>query len=210
MAAPSDFPDAVNDQDALRHCYGTPGELAVKKQLAYLDRHCRRFIELSPFVVIGSQGADGLGDVSPRGDAPGFVRVLDDVTLAIPDRPGNNRIDTLSNLVDNPGIGLLFLIPGFEETLRVNGYARTVMDADLLATMTAQSRPPRSALVVSVKEAYLQCSKALVRSRLWAAESLTDRRTMPTLGQIIADQVAGLDAASAEERIQDSIKSRLY
>jgi PPOX class probable FMN-dependent enzyme len=210
MVTPPDVPDAVNDPGALRACYGSPSDLAVKKQLAYLDRHCRRFIELSPFVVIGSQGADGLGDVSPRGDAPGFVRVLDEVTLAIPDRPGNNRIDTLSNVVENPGIGLLFLIPGFEETLRVNGHGRIVMDPALLATMTAQSRPPRSALVVNVKEAYLQCSKALVRSRLWAADSQTDRRTMPTLGQIIADQVSGVDAAVAEERIQESIKSRLY
>lgn len=202
--------DAITDLASLRACYGTPGELAVKKQLDHLDRHCRTFISLSPFVVISSQGPDGLGDVSPRGDAPGFVLVLDDRTLAIPDRPGNNRVDTLSNIVANPGVGLLFMVPGVEETLRVNGIARIATGTELLERMIAQQRPPRSALLIDVKEAYLQCSKALVRSRLWHDDYKVDRRTLPPLGRIIADQVSGIDAEVAEQRVQDSIRTRLY
>jgi PPOX class probable FMN-dependent enzyme len=203
--------NTITDQDTLRERYGTPSELAVKKQLDHLDTHCRAFIALSPFVVIGTQGADGLGDVSPRGDAPGFVQVLDDRTLAIPDRLGNNRTDTLSNIIDNAGIGLLFMVPGMNETLRVNGRARIVTDEALLAGMEAQRRVPRSALVVEVAEAYLQCAKALVRSKLWDDDHKIERRSFPTLGKIIADQAGGgVDAEKAEEKIQESMRTRLY
>ena len=205
------FESAITDQDALRDYYGAPSELAVKKQIDYLDRHCRNFIALSPFVVIGSQGADGRGDVSPRGDAPGFVQVLDDRTLAIPDRPGNNRVDTLSNVLDNPAVGLLFLVPGMNETLRVNGRARLVLDETLLEAMVVQGKTPRAALVVEVEEAYLQCAKALYRSKLWEDDHKIERRSFPSLARVIADQAGGgIDVEAADARVEEAYRTKLY
>lgn len=202
--------DTVTTEGALRSRYGTPSRLAVAKQLDRLDLHARRFIELSPFLVISSHGADGLGDVSPKGDAPGFVQVLDDRTLLIPDRPGNNRLDTLSNLMANDGVGLLFLVPGVCETLRVNGRARVVAEEDLLAPTAVRGRLPTAGILVAVEEVYLHCAKAMVRSKLWEDDHRVERGTLPSLGQMIADQVAGIDAGEADARIEDSIKNKLY
>ncbi|EDP62074.1 hypothetical protein BAL199_09770 [alpha proteobacterium BAL199] len=200
----------VRSEEDLRSIYGTPSRLASGKQLDRLDVHARRFIELSPFLVVSSQGADGLGDVSPKGDAPGFVQVIDDQTLLIPDRPGNNRIDTLSNLMANDGVGLLFLVPGVCETLRVNGRARVVTDQDLLAPTAVRGRLPTAGILVAVEEVYLHCAKALVRSKLWEDDHKIERRSLPSLGQMLADQIAGLDAADTDARVEDSIKNRLY
>lgn len=204
--------DVLETETALREIYGTPGDLAARKQLAYLDKHARRFIELSPFLVISTQGADGLGDVSPKGDAPGFVAVLDDRTILIPDRPGNNRIDTLSNLTENPGVGLLFMIPGVNETLRINGRARVIADTALLTQFAVRDRLPKTGILVEVEEMYLHCAKALVRSKLWADDYRVERKVLPSLGQMIADQVEGVevDVAEADRRIADSEKNRLY
>jgi PPOX class probable FMN-dependent enzyme len=202
--------DTLDSEGQLRALYGTVSPLAARKQLDRLDRHARRFIELSPFLVISTQGADGLGDVSPKGDAPGFVAVLDDRTLLIPDRPGNNRIDTLSNLVTNSGVGILFLVPGVNETLRVNGRARVIVDTDLLTSLAVRERLPKSGILVDVAEVYLHCAKALVRSKLWAEETKVERSVMPSLGQMIADQVGGIDGEAAEARVQESIKNNLY
>ncbi len=215
IAPPRDGTDSyaahtIRNEADLRALYGEPGKLAVGKELRHLDKHCVAFIGLSPFLMIGSTGADGLGDVSPRGDAPGFVRVLDANTLAIPDRMGNNRTDTLSNIVANPEIGLLFMVPGMNETLRVNGTARLVVEPALLESMIAQNKLPRSAIVVTVREAYLQCAKALIRSKLWTGDHAIDRKTFPTLGQIIADQMGGIDVTETEAAIQESVKTRLY
>ena len=127
---------------------------AVLKQLDHIDKHCRAFIELSPFLVIGTMGSDGLGDVSPRGDAPGFVLVKDENTIFIPDSLGNNRTDTLSNIIDNKGLGVLFLVPGMNETLRVNGLGTIILDKEILEGLSAQGKAPRSALKIEVKEAY--------------------------------------------------------
>lgn len=204
------MPDTIRSEDGLRAIYGTPGNLAAGKQLDRLDVHARRFVALSPFLVISSQGPDGLGDVSPKGDAPGFVQVLDDRTLLIPDRPGNNRLDTLSNLMTNDGVGLLFLIPGVCETLRVNGRARVVTDAELLEPTAVRGRLPATGILVAVAEVYLHCAKALVRSKLWEDDHKIERRTLPSLGQMLADQIAGLDAAGADARIEDSLKNKLY
>lgn len=207
------MPDTLNSDDALRAHYGHPGDLAVRKQRLRLDAHARRFISLSPFLVISSQGADGLGDVSPKGDAPGFVQVLDDSTLLIPDRPGNNRLDTLSNLMGNPGVGLLFLIPGVNETLRVNGTAEVVSDTGLLEPTAVRGRLPKSGILVRIEEVYLHCAKALVRSKLWEEDHKVDRRTLPSLAQMIADQVADevtVDVAAADARIRDSEVNKLY
>lgn len=202
--------DALTSEQDLRSRYGTPSRLATDKQLDRLDAHARRFIGLSPFLVISSQGADGLGDVSPKGDAPGFVRILDDRTLLIPDRPGNNRLDTLSNLMANDGVGLLFLVPGVCETLRVNGRGRVVTEQDLLAPTAVRGRLPATGILVAVEEVYLHCAKALVRSRLWEDDHRVERRSLPSLGQMLADQIAGMDAADADARVEDSLKNRLY
>ena len=203
--------EVINEKADLRARYGERSERAVLKQLDHLDQHCRAFIALSPFLVIGTMGADGLGDVSPRGDAPGFVSVGDERTLVIPDRRGNNRTDTLLNLIDNTGVGLLFLVPGMNETLRVNGTARIVTDEGVLESLVAQGKLPRSALVVEVKEAYLQCAKALIRSRLWADDYRIERKSFPSLGQIITDQIgAGGDGEAADREVQDAYRAKLY
>lgn len=200
----------IASKDELRALYGEPSERAVRKQLSRLDIHCRNFIALSPFLVIATAGADGLADASPRGDAPGFVRVVDETTLLVPDRLGNNRTDTLRNIVDNPAIGLIFFVPGINETLRVNGHARITTSETLLAGLEAQGKTPRSALIVAVKEAYLQCAKALIRSRLWDPETRIERSRFPSLGQILADQIAGTDAAASERAIEAAYRERLY
>jgi PPOX class probable FMN-dependent enzyme len=205
-----DATQEITNLDDLRERYGEPSELAVLKQIDHIDKHCRAFIAISPFLVIGTVGADGLCDVSPKGDAPGFVLVSDEKTLVIPDRPGNNRTDTLLNLLDNPGVGLIFLVPGMNETLRVNGTARIVTDPAVLEAMLVNDRPPRSAIVVDVKEAYLHCAKALIRSKLWADENRIERKSFPTLGQIITDQAGRGDVEKAEERIDEGYRTKLY
>src|SRR5580704_17776751 len=157
----------VDDEAGLRGLYQQPMALAVLKQLDRLDAHCRNFLAHSPFAVIGSTRPGRGTDVSPRGDAPGFARVLDDYTIAIPDRPGNNRLDTMSNIVADAEVGLLFFIPGIDETLRINGTARLSYDPQLLAAGAVNGREPRMIVLVSVREAFLHCGKALKRSRLW-------------------------------------------
>lgn len=201
---------SIDDLDSLRAFYGQPGEPAIKKQLPQLDQHCRNFIALSPFLVIASAAAGGAVDASPRGDAPGFVAVLDDQTLLIPDRTGNNRVDTLSNVVTNPNIGLLFFVPGMNETLRVNGRARLITDAALLEPLSAGGKPPRAGLLVTVDEAFLQCAKALIRSDLWNADKQIERQTFPSLGKIIADQIGGIDPEATDRRIEEGNRTRLY
>lgn len=190
----------IDSLESLRAIYGVPNPRSLLKQLDRLDAHCRTFIGLSPFLVLATQGPDGLGDATPRGDQPGFVAVLDDRTLVIPDRPGNKRIDALSNLVANPAVGLLFLIPGFDETLRVNGTAVIDDDMALRESLRVADSLPATVLVVTVREAYLQCGKALMRSKLWAEESRVDRSRMPSLGEILKDQtrVEGRPETQAE------------
>ena len=203
--------DGITDKDDLKIHYKDPSERAVLKQLDHIDKHCRAFIELSPFLVIGTMGGDSLGDVSPRGDAPGFVIVKDKNTIFIPDRLGNNRTDTLSNIIDNKGLGILFLVPGMNETLRVNGFGAIVVDPEVLEMLSAQGRPPKSALKIDVKEAYLQCAKALIRSKLWEDDYRIERATFPSLGEIITDQIGrGDDVAVAERSIQEGYRTKLY
>ena len=200
----------VEDQNSLKSIYGEPTELAAKKSIPKLDQHCRRFIELSPFVCVGTTDADGNADVSPKGDAPGFVEVLDETTLLIPDRLGNNRVDSLRNIIENPHVGLLFMIPGVNETLRVNGRARIVGDQEILDRFPVNGKTPRTVIAVDVDEAFLHCSKAFKRSDLWGETNRVERRTLPTLGKMLADQIGGLDPDDAEEHIQHSLKTRLY
>jgi uncharacterized protein len=197
-------------QADFRALYGTPSELSQKKSLKRLDGHCRRFIELSPFVCIGTASRHGPGDISPRGDAPGFVRVLDPNTLLIPDRLGNNRLDTLANVVENPHVGLLFLVPGIDETLRVNGRGRIVTGGKVLEELTANKKVPTTALLVEVEEAFLQCAKALVRSKLWSESAKVPRSAYPTLGKILADQIGGYDVEQLDCRIEAAYREKLY
>ena len=193
----------IDDEAALRALFPPTHAIALEKQLDRLDPHARDFVARSPFALLGTQAPDGRADVSPRGDPAGFVRVLDDRTLAIPDRPGNNRLDSLSNIVRQPQVGLLFLIPGFDETLRVNGRAHLTTDPDLLAAMAVNDRAPRVAVVVEVDEVFLHCAKAFRRSRLWDPEARQDRAAMPSLRRIIMDQVGTPPAEPEEERRMD-------
>lgn len=199
----------LTSEAALRDCYAAPNEMVQKKILTRLDRHARAFIALSPFAVLATHGPDG-ADASPRGDAPGFVHVENDVTLLLPDRRGNNLIDSLRNIVASPHVGLLFLVPGINETLRVNGTATIVTDAARLQPMAAQGKPPASALEIAVREVFFHCGKAMIRSELWNPGKHVPRASFPSLGRVIADQVAGVDAAAAEAGIEEAYRSRLY
>ena len=202
---------AFGTVEELRSSYGQPSERAVKKSLDRLDRHCRRFIGLSPFVVLATAGADGRVDCSPRGDPPGFVEVLDDRTVLLPDRPGNNRVDSLGNVLGNPQVGLLFMIPGVNETLRLNGRATLTTDPARLEPLSVKGRAPRSGLVVEVEEVFLHCTKALVRSHLWADASRVDRKAvLPSFGQMLADHVGLPDGDALDREVQAKIRRTLY
>jgi PPOX class probable FMN-dependent enzyme len=172
---------------AIRDTVGEPHEVAARKKIDHLDRHCRRFIELSPFLALATVDAAGDADCSPRGDPPGFVRVIDEHTLVIPDRPGNRLVDSFLNVAERPGVGLLFLVPGFAETLRVNGRGFVVDDAELLATMAIDGKVPKLGLGVEVEEAFIQCGRAANRARLWDPEARRERSALPTIGRILKD-----------------------
>ena len=201
----------IETVEELRSSYGEPSERAIRKSLDRLDRHCRRFIDLCPFVVLASAGADGRVDCSPRGDPAGFVAVLDDKTILLPDRRGNNRADSLTNVVENPYVGLLFLIPGVDETLRLNGRATLTTDPARLEPLAVNGRAPRSGLLVEVEEVFLQCTKALVRSRLWADETRVDRKAaLPSFGQMLADHIGESDGEKVDREIRARVRESLY
>ena len=185
----------IESVEALRRVYSEAKGRAVQKQIDHIDSHCARFIELSPFVVIASVDEHGALDASPRGGEPGFVRVAGAHTLLIPDSPGNNRLDTLTNLMATGGIGLLFIIPGVDETLRVNGRARLNDDAAMLATFADVKRTPKLVIEITVTAAYLHCAKAFMRSKLWSAASRIERTALPTMGEMLGDQT-GIPGAS--------------
>lgn len=194
----------IADEQALRALFAPTHPLAALKSLPTLDAHARAFIHRAPFLCLGTQNREGRADVSPRGDPVGFVQVLDDHTLAIPDRPGNNRLDTLANILSNPNVGLLFLIPGFDDTLRVNGQATLVTDPDLLARMAVIDRVPKLAIVVKVSEVFLHCAKALRRSHLWDQSHLQNRADMPSLMRILHDQTSRTAADEDALRTMDA------
>ena len=194
----------------LRAIYREPNERAALKVLDHLDDHCRNFIALSPFLVLSTASAQGATDASPRGDPPGFVAVPDERTLLIPDRPGNNQIDSLRNLAEQPHVGLLFFVPGMNETLRVKGTAEIVTDAAVLAPLAVGARVPVSALRVTVGEAFLHCGRALIRSRLWDPAARIERSAFPTYGQVLADQIAGADAREIDAGEDEANRTRLY
>lgn len=193
----------IADRESLRQHYRAPGDGAVKKELRRLDHHAKSFLARSPFVLVGSSDDKGNADVTPKGDRPGFVAVLDDDTIAIPDRPGNNRLDTLENVIVNPAVGLLFLIPGMNETLRINGEARLTADLALREQLAAEGKPPVTVMVVAIKAVYMHCAKAFMRSELWAPGTWPDRASLPTLGQMLRDQLALAENAEALDRSLD-------
>ena len=200
----------VTDAAALRTLYGEPSDGAIAKEVNHVHPHYRAMIEASPFMVMATSGPDGL-DVSPRGDPPGFVVVEDETTLLIPDRRGNNRTDSLSNLIADPRIALLFLIPGVGETLRVNGWAEISVDPDLLARFPAQGKLPRSVIVVHVERVYFQCPKALVRSDLWNPAKHIERRSLPSSGTILADITRGrVGGAEYDAAYPERLKATIY
>lgn len=182
----------ITTLEMLRQAYAEPKERAVRKEIRALDVHCRRFIGLSPFLILATSDANHNMDASPRGGAPGFVKVTADGVILIPDAPGNNRLDSFANIIATRKVGLLFLIPGLDETLRVNGSAvLSRADADI-ALCTDERRAPKLAIRVTVEAAYLHCAKAFMRSKLWDASSHVDRDALPTIGQMINDQ-AGMN-----------------
>lgn len=178
----------LDNQAALRQHYAAPMERAVKKEISALDVHCRRFIGLSPFVLLATGDAAHQLDASPRGGAPGFVQVVDDHTLLLPDAPGNNRLDSFQNIVSTGQVGLLFLIPGLDETLRVNGSAVLSTAPADIAACTTEKRAPKVVVRVTVQAAYLHCAKAFMRSRLWDPAARVERGVLPSAGQMIGDQ----------------------
>ncbi len=209
---PHAFTDRVTSREALREIIGEPTDLVVRKQLAALDPHCRAFIARSPFLLLGTSSASGTCDVSPRGDAPGFVQILDEGTLVIPERPGNRRNDSLRNILDNPRIGLLFMIPGIEETLRVNGSACIVRDEAILDRSAHRGRRPLLAIGVAVEEAFLHCAKAFKRSQMWDPASWAARGEIPSLARMVIDQVpnSGMTVDALERRLEDNYATQLY
>jgi PPOX class probable FMN-dependent enzyme len=201
----------VDDANRLREVYKAPIKGAVAKEIARLDHHCRAFIALSPFVCIGSMDAHDRADVSPRGGEPGFVHALDDHRLAIPDRPGNNRLDSMTNLLQRPSIALLFFVPGFEDTLRVNGQARISVDHELMRRFLVDGKPPRTVLVVDVQEAQLHCGKAIRRAGLWDPAARVSRSSLPSPGEILKDHcVSSADVAVIDTMVEQDARENLY
>ncbi len=189
----------ITTLEQLRALYALPAERAVRKQLNHLDVHCQRFIALSPLCVLASSGGDGgMLDASPRGGPPGFVKVADAQHLLLPDAGGNNRLDSISNLLHDPRIGLLFMVPGVDETLRVNGVARLRDEPAFIDRFAGERQLPKLVIEIEVQEAYLHCAKALMRSKLWSADAQVERSVLPTLNQIIHDQIGQQAAPEAQ------------
>ena len=210
MTAPIASDHLITSVGQLERIYGEPYGPSIQKVADHVTPQYRAFIEAAPFFALASSGSDGL-DCSPRGDAPGFVRVHDEKTLLIPDRLGNNRIDTLRNLLEDPRVALLFLIPGCGETIRVMGRAQISADPALAQTFVVNGKMPRSVIVVAIDQVYFQCTKAIVRSKLWDASKQVDRKMLPSAGQILAERTAGkVDSEAHDRAAPERVKATLY
>ena len=205
------FKDIVASEDELRALVGEPSERAVKKEIDTLDVYARAFIANAPFLLLATSGADGRCDVSPKGDAPGFVRVLDDHHLVIPDRPGNRRVDGMRNMITNAHVGLIFMIPGREDTLRVNGRAWIVRDSDLIATMAVNGKLPQLAIGVQVEECFFHCPKAFRRSSLWQHEKWPAPDVVASFAQMIFDRTKlGGSVEEIQKDLDERLRTSLY
>lgn len=202
-------PNIVADAGALRSVYPLPSERVANKVLPRLGFYMRDFIALSPFVVVATAGAGGRIDASPRGDMPGFVRVADEGTLLLPDRPGNNRLDSSHNLLSDAHIGMIFFVPGVNETLRVNGRARITFDEELREQFAHNGKAARAVWIVAIEEAFFHCGKALIRADLWNPEKRIERSSFPSYAKITAEQFGG-DAEAYDRYFQDGYRNRLY
>ncbi|MGH1540325.1 MAG: pyridoxamine 5'-phosphate oxidase family protein [Arenicella sp.] len=189
----------IESEEQLRKLYGFPKGRAKEKQLDALEKHSINFIEHSPFLTISTQGQSGMVDCSPRGGNPGFVRVMNDSCIIIPDAKGNNRLDSLVNIIETGEVGCLFLIPGIDETLRVNGFARISTHAKYLELFQDDKNPPQTCIEITIKEVFLHCAKALMRSKLWSPQALVDRSSFPTMGRMINDQLSVTEEPESQE-----------
>ncbi len=189
----------IRTEEQLRELYGYASGRAKDKVFSKLDKHAINFINESPFLILSSSNNEGKQDASPRGGSLGFVKVISDSEIIIPDSKGNNRVDSLSNIVETGKVGLLFLIPGVDETLRINGNAYLSTDEDYLNLFTEEKNPPKSCIVISVEEVFLHCAKALMRSKLWDESSKINRDEFPTMGQMLKDQLGSKDAPETRE-----------
>jgi len=199
----------VNSIAELEALYGTPAETSLAKELSALNEPYRQLIEASPFLSIASIGPEGM-DCSPRGDKNGFVSILDDQTIAIPDRRGNNRLDTLRNIVVDPRVALLFMIPGCNETLRVNGHAHLSVEEEILALFDVNGKLPATAIVVSIDKIYFQCARALIRSFLWDSSRHVERSTLPTAGELVRSAITEFDSGSYDAALRERQAKTLY
>ncbi len=202
-------PHAVTTVEQLREVYPPPAERSVLKEIDHLDHHCREFIALCPFLLISSSDSDGACDVSPKGGPPGFVTVLDDQRLLIPDASGNRRLDSLQNMLQNPQVGLLFLIPGLGEVLRVNGGVELTRDPELLDDLQTGGRAAKLALIVTAEQAYLHCAKSIIRSKLWKPEFWTDAEQLPSAAAILNDHIGMGDLAASAAALEESYTQRI-
>ena len=205
------FEQIITNEKDLREIMGHPSEIVTRKTIDHIDEHCRSFIEKSPFIAIATSDSNSNFDVSPKGDPAGFVKILNDKMLAIPDRPGNRKADTLTNIIQNPHIGLIFLIPGVKETLRINGKAQIVTDQKILELLACQGKLPLFAIIVEVKEAFMHCAKCMIRSKLWAKIDNNQEPNVPTLAKSLIDH-GKLDISEEEldGMIKNDEKTNLY
>jgi uncharacterized protein len=206
------FKELIHSEEEIRTLIGFPSQLVERKMITYIDHNCEEYISKSPFLVVSSSDSSGKCDVSPRGDMPGFVKVLNEKYLIIPERPGNKRIDSMRNILENPNVGLLFIIPGLGETLRVNGKACLVRDDELLEQMSVNGRKPLLGIGIEVEECFIHCAKAFKRSGLWETSFWADKESLPSASKIIYEhaKLPGSSVESIEERLNESYKKRLY
>lgn len=204
------FEEVVDTRQRLRELSKQPSFRAQNKVIDHIDDICKRFIAACPFVIVASRGADGRIDLSPKGDPPGFVAFLDDKTLAIPDRPGNHRLDTFENLITHSEVGLIFLMPGNGDTLRVSGTGRIVRDSAVQAQLAVGGKAPNLVLVVSVEEVFMHCPKCIVRSKLWRPEHWPDRSNVPSLAEAIVAHARSGETVAEVQAVIDEGTARLY
>lgn len=206
------FNKMITTQEELQALMGTPSERAQKKVIHHLDENCKDFISMSPFLVMSTADGSGSCDVSPRGDQPGFVLVMNEKQLIIPERPGNKRVDSMKNILENPYVGLQFFIPGLGETLRVNGKACLVTDEELLEKMAAKGKAPLIGIAVEVEECFIHCAKALIRSGLWQSESWMEKESLPRAAKILTDhaKIEDVTVDEVEASLHEGYKQRLY